>query len=87
MVCVFPGLEEVLARFLLLTSILIREDLPTLERPMKAYSGRSGDGHLRQSTTLCINVALLMIIQGYRLASQELGFRLASFFQISKWSS
>ncbi len=42
--CVLPGLEDVLASFVWLVSILISEDLPTLERPIKAYSGRVGAG-------------------------------------------
>ena len=41
-----PGVDEVLARFLWLQSILIRLDLPTLERPMKAYSGLVSFGHM-----------------------------------------
>ena len=44
-----PGLAEVLARPFLPTSILIREDLPTLERPIKAISGLSaGSGKNRK---------------------------------------
>ena len=40
-----PGVEDVLARFFCLVTILISEDLPTLLRPIKAYSGLSGFGH------------------------------------------
>ena len=36
---VFPGLLEVIASFLLLHSMLIRDDFPTLDLPMKANSG------------------------------------------------
>ena len=46
MFCVLPGAEDVLASFWLLHSRLISEDLPTLLRPIKAYSGLSGLGHL-----------------------------------------
>lgn len=42
---VLPGLAEVFAKPLWLQSILIRLDLPTLERPMKAYSGLVSTGH------------------------------------------
>lgn len=42
---VFPGVLEVLATELLLQIMLIREDLPTLLLPIKAYSGLSGGGH------------------------------------------
>ena len=41
---VFPGREEVLANSLRLVSMLRREDLPTLERPMKATSESSVSG-------------------------------------------
>jgi hypothetical protein len=43
---VFPGVDDVFASLLLLVSILIRLDLPTLERPIKAYSGLLSDGHI-----------------------------------------
>lgn len=43
---VFPGVDDVLANFLLLVNMLIRLDLPTLERPMKAYSGFVSFGHI-----------------------------------------
>lgn len=36
---VFPGRPDVLAKPFLWVSILIKEDFPTLERPIKAYSG------------------------------------------------
>jgi hypothetical protein len=42
--CVLPGVLDVLANPLRDVSILSKEDLPTFERPMKAYSGRSGGG-------------------------------------------
>ena len=44
MSCVLPGVLDVFASFDWLVSILISEDLPTFERPMKAYSGLSGLG-------------------------------------------
>jgi len=41
---VLPGDAEVFARSLL-QSMLMRDDLPTLLLPIKAYSGLSGFGH------------------------------------------
>ena len=46
MSCVLPGLPEVLANALRSTSILIREDFPTLDLPINAYSGNGSLGHL-----------------------------------------
>lgn len=43
---VFPGVADTLASAFCSVNKLIKEDLPTLERPMNAYSGRSGAGHL-----------------------------------------
>ena len=37
---VFPGVDEVIASLECLVNILMRLDLPTLERPMNAYSGK-----------------------------------------------
>ena len=44
MAWVLPGVELVLAIFLLLTSTFIRDDFPTLDLPAKAISGLSGGG-------------------------------------------
>ncbi len=41
---VLPGVADVFASPRLLHNILIREDLPTLERPMNANSGSFGPG-------------------------------------------
>jgi len=46
MSCVLPGLAEVLASLALLLNELISDDLPTLLRPINAYSGLSGLGQL-----------------------------------------
>lgn len=43
---VLPGVLEVFARFFRSVSMLISEDLPTLLRPMKAYSGKEVCGHI-----------------------------------------
>jgi len=40
--------------------MFINEDLPTLERPIKAYSGMFSDGHLDTSELLITNLADLI---------------------------
>ena len=59
---VLPGVDEVFANEPLPVSILMSDDLPTFERPIKAYSGLSPAGHLRTSLLLISNSALLIII-------------------------
>ena len=44
MSCVFPGFTAVFASSLRFVSILIKEDFPTLDLPIKAYSCRSEGG-------------------------------------------
>jgi len=61
MVCVFPGFPEVLAMPFCWANILIKDDFPTLERPIKAYSGKWASGHLRQSATEVKNSIDLII--------------------------
>jgi len=39
---------------------LINEDFPTLERPIKAYSGKGDCGHFSTSELLIINRAVLI---------------------------
>ena len=41
----FPGVEDVLASFFLPVNMLIKEDLPTFDLPMKANSGSPSIGH------------------------------------------
>ena len=43
---VLPGVAEVLASFLLRHNMFMRLDLPTFERPMKAYSAFVSLGHM-----------------------------------------
>ena len=62
MVCVFPGLEDVKARFFRFTRALINEDLPTFDRPMKANSGFTGEGPFEGSVLLTEKSAEWMII-------------------------
>jgi hypothetical protein len=59
MACVFPGVADVLANPFLLVIMLMREDLPTFDRPMNANSGRVGFGHFDNSTEDLMNSACL----------------------------
>ena len=59
---VFPGVAEVIASPFLPVSILMRLDFPTLERPMKAYSGNVPVGHFRTSVLLMTNSAFVISI-------------------------
>lgn len=59
---VFPGVEEVIASPLRPVSILMRLDFPTLERPIKAYSGNVSVGHLVTSVLLMTNSAFVISI-------------------------
>ena len=52
---VLPGVDEVMASPLWRVSMLINDDLPTLERPMNAYSWRHSAGHLLTSELLISN--------------------------------
>ena len=60
---VLPGVEEVIARDFLPVSILMRDDFPTFERPIKAYSCFSSRGHLATSELLMTNLAELISIR------------------------
>ena len=59
---VLPGVDDVLASFLLRESILMRLDLPTFERPMKAYSGLVSFGHIDTIGAESVNSACLISI-------------------------
>jgi len=62
MSCVLPGVCDVLAKPFLATSILMSDDLPTFDRPIKAYSGFTGGGNLEICVLLQINSADFTII-------------------------
>ena len=62
MILVFPGDTEVFARFVRPVKRLIREDFPTLERPMKAISGKFAGGHSEVFALLFMNSADFMFI-------------------------
>jgi hypothetical protein len=58
--------DEVLARFFLPVNILINEDFPTFDRPMKANSGFPSVGHFAISVFEMRNVAsLIIMVQRY----------------------
>ena len=48
-----------------LVNMLINDDFPTFDRPIKAYSARSGGGHLATSLLLTINFASLISTNNY----------------------
>jgi hypothetical protein len=57
-----PGVELVFTRRFRFKSVLIREDLPTLERPEKAISGKLAEGYWDALTALLINSADFIFI-------------------------
>jgi hypothetical protein len=57
-----PGVALVFTRRLRFNRVLIREDLPTLERPVKAISGNTGAGYCSGLTALLTNSADFIII-------------------------
>lgn len=59
---VLPGVEDVLASFLLRESILIKLDLPTLDLPINAYSGLVSLGHIDSRGDDSVNSAVLISI-------------------------
>ncbi len=60
---VLPGVTEALASALRSASRLIREDLPTLDRPMKANSGNAQFGHDARVGALVSKTADLIFIR------------------------
>ena len=68
---VFPGVAEVIASDFRPVSILISDDLPTLERPIKAYSGIPVSGHLLTSVLLITKRAFFtsILIYIYKIAT------------------
>ena len=60
---VFPGVAEVIASFLLPVNILISDDLPTFERPIKANSGSFAEGFWATRVLLPTNLASTIFIK------------------------
>src|SRR6056297_2260032 len=71
MVLVFPGFCEVNARFFRSISMLIREDLPTLDRPTKANSGSWGLGRFAISVELLTNSVLVICMKRQNLSQNN----------------
>lgn len=53
---------DVLANLLWLVIMFIKDDFPTFDRPMKAYSGMFGSGHFFGSVLDITNSAELIFI-------------------------
>ena len=71
-VCVLPGVDEVLASFLRLVNMLIKDDLPTLDLPINATSMRSGLGQSESFRQLLTYVAFLIFILSALLMDTKL---------------
>ena len=59
---VLPGVDEVNASLELRVSMFMRLDFPTLERPIKAYSGSPSCGQRAMSVLLMTKVAVFISI-------------------------
>src|SRR5699024_5527406 len=59
---VFPGFDDVWAKFFRLIILLINEDLPTFDRPAKANSGRRSLGYCFCDTALMSSSAFVIFI-------------------------
>jgi hypothetical protein len=73
-----PGRFEIRASFLFPVSMLIRDDLPTLDRPITANSGMHGGGHAFKVTALPTYVAEFTFVNkdaAYALCSDLGGLR------------
>ena len=79
MSCVLPGLPEIFANLLRSVTMLINEDLPTLDLPIKAYSGFPSVGHNLMSTLEITNSAFLIFTLCILCKDRELTFFLIAF--------
>ena len=59
--CVFPGVCDVFAKPLWKVMELIKDDLPTFDRPMNANSGMRAGGHFVKSVLLVMKLAVMGI--------------------------
>ena len=71
---VLPGVTEVLANLFRPVKALIRDDLPTLDLPINAYSGKLGLGHPAILAALITNEAVLIFtsIANYECANVQM---------------
>lgn len=77
---VFPGVEEVMASLGRRVSMLMRLDLPTFDRPMKAYSGCPSWGQRAGLVLLTTNSAVrISMIFGCLFKGFTLKFRLQKY--------
>ncbi len=65
MLCVRPGVFDVLAKPFLINSELMSDDLPTFERPRKAISGRLSSTQCRFSKALFTKSAEIIFIGSF----------------------
>ena len=59
---VLPGFEDALAKSFWLHNRLMRDDFPTFDRPINAYSGMFPGGHFLKSELDMTNSAVLIIV-------------------------
>ena len=57
---VFPGVPDIFANFFFWQIELIKEDFPTFDLPIKAYSGIKSEGQSSILVLLTINLALFI---------------------------
>ena len=74
--CVFPGVEDVLAIPLFPTSMLINDDFPTLDRPIKANSGNEEFGQSETRGLLTTNETEVISMTN-QIKLRELSHRLS----------
>ena len=79
---VLPGVEDVIASFRFPHRVLISEDLPTLDLPMKANSGNFRFGFCEIRVLLPANTASEIFIQILTLNSKAKIAILCGFFVI-----
>ncbi len=63
---VLPGVDDVIANLECPVSIFIRDDFPTLDLPIKAYSGSDVFGHMSALGLEMMNFAELIFIKAYK---------------------
>jgi hypothetical protein len=81
-----PGLLEVIANFLLLLSMFIREDLPTFDLPMKANSGNFCLGFSDILVLLPEKSASVIFIRGYVFQNVRKDMKFILFLMKEWWA-
>jgi hypothetical protein len=80
---VFPGVCDVLARSFLFIIALMREDFPTLDLPIKAYSASVGSGQFCHFSELFTNSTVLMIIVSEETGSISVAYKGQFYLRLS----